>query len=167
MKGLQPKIDKLYRGGAPAALLFTILCCVRSNEVRGARWEEFDFDAMTWTVPPERTKGGVLHTIPISKAAAALVAERLDNGLVFPGHRSKPMSDNTLRMIIRRSGDNTTTVHGFRSSFKDSTDVAKAPTKCRRCVSVIWSGRRRAAPMRGLMRSRTGGNCWSDGLIML
>ena len=48
VKGLQPKIDKLYRGGAPAALLFTILCCVRSNEVRGARWEEFDFDAMTY-----------------------------------------------------------------------------------------------------------------------
>jgi len=125
---LQTKFEKRYRGGAPAALLFTILCCVRSNEVRGARWEEFDFDAMTWTVPPERTKGGVEHTIPISKAAAALVSERLDNGLVFPGHRSKPMSDNTLRMVIRRSGDNTTTVHGFRSSFKDwATDIAKVP----------------------------------------
>ena len=146
VKGLQPKIDKLYRGGAPAALLFTILCCVRSNEVRGARWEEFDFDAMTWTVPPERTKGGVLHTIPISKAAAALVAERLDNGLVFPGHRSKPMSDNTLRMIIRRSGDNTTTVHGFRSSFKDSTDVAKAPDEVSEmCLGhLVGSAPRRA-----------------------
>ena len=125
---LQDKIKNQYRGGSPAALLFTILCCVRSKEVRGARWEEFDFRSMTWTVPPERTKGGQVHTIPISSAAAALLEERHSEGLVFPGHRNQPMSDNTLRQVIRRSGDNTTTVHGFRSSFKDwATDVAKVP----------------------------------------
>ena len=33
-------------------LAFTILTAVRCQEARGARWDEIDFKARIWTVPP-------------------------------------------------------------------------------------------------------------------
>ena len=38
------------------ALKFLILTFVRSGELRGARWEEFDFEKNEWRIPVERMK---------------------------------------------------------------------------------------------------------------
>jgi integrase len=45
-------------GIAPRALEFLILTNLRSNSVRGTRWDEIDFDAKVWKVPGDRMKGG-------------------------------------------------------------------------------------------------------------
>jgi integrase len=105
------------------ALLFTILTAARSGEVRGAQWDEFDFDAHTWTVPAARMKGGRLHIVPLSDAAFEIVQMLHRNRaseFVFFGSKKQPLSDGTLTKVLRDKGLSYT-VHGFRSSFRDWT----------------------------------------------
>jgi integrase len=90
--------------------------------VLGARWEEIDFQAEVWTVPPERMKGGREHRVPLSDRAIAILAELHQvrvSEFVFPGFkRGKPLSNMALEAVLRRAQTNVTT-HGFRSSFRD------------------------------------------------
>jgi integrase len=103
------------------ALLFTILTAARSGEVRGARWEEFDFEARTWTVPAARMKGGRVHVVPLSDAAFEIIQKLHQSraaDYVFFGVKKQPLSDGTLTKVLRDKGMSYT-VHGFRSSFRD------------------------------------------------
>jgi integrase len=47
---------------------------VRTIELRGAEWKEFDLDAGVWTIPAERMKMREKHIVPLSKQAIALYA---------------------------------------------------------------------------------------------
>ena len=101
------------------ALRFLVLTAARSGEVRGARWEEFDFNAKVWLIPAERMKAGRPHRVPLSAEAIRLLEEMRPfarAGLVFPG-RSGPISDMTLSMFLRRN-ECAARPHGFRSSFR-------------------------------------------------
>lgn len=62
------------RGVAARAVEFAILTAARSGEVRGATWNEVDFDARLWVVPAERIKAGKEHRVPMSNAAMAMLA---------------------------------------------------------------------------------------------
>ena len=107
--------------GTKLAFEFLVLTAARSGEVRGARWEEVDTEARTWTVPADRMKGGVPHRVPLSDAALAVLeaARELPGpGLIFPGQRGKPLSDNTVSKLLRELGVEAVP-HGFRSSFRD------------------------------------------------
>jgi integrase len=42
-----------------------ILTGSRRSEVGGMRWSEIDLDKGTWTLPKERSKNGLAHTLPI------------------------------------------------------------------------------------------------------
>ena len=102
---------------------FLALTACRSGEVRGARWEEVDLDAATWTVPAERMKGGRPHRVPLSEQAIVVLEEArgLDNGsgLVFPAPRSgSELSDMAFAQLLRRLGLDFVP-HGLRSSFRD------------------------------------------------
>lgn len=117
-------------GNGAAALRFLILTAARSNEVRGARWEEFDLDAATWTIPAERMKAGREHVVPLSTAALKILkAQPRENDLVFPAPRGGQLSDMTVLQVLRRMGAQST-VHGFRATFKtwatDNTTHANA-----------------------------------------
>ena len=61
------------RAYAKDALEFVILTATRSAEVRGARWEEIDLDAMTWTILAERYKTDTEHVVPLSRMAIAVL----------------------------------------------------------------------------------------------
>ena len=108
------------------ALQFTVLTAGRSGEVRGAVWGEIDLEARTWTVPPERMKADKIHVVPLSPEALAVLA-RAGSGLfseegdrlIFPGLKSKPLSDMTIAKALKTAGYGAFTVHGFRSSFRD------------------------------------------------
>src|SRR5262249_38018999 len=52
-------------GGAARALEFLALCASRTGEVLGARWDEVDLNAKTWTIPASRMKGGREHVVPL------------------------------------------------------------------------------------------------------
>lgn len=108
------------------ALRMAILTALRSGEVRGARWSEFDLEAGVWTVPAERMKMKRPHRVPLSEPALAILraARSMPNaqpgadGLVFPGNSGKPLSDMTLTKILRDMKQ-PFHVHGMRSSFRD------------------------------------------------
>jgi integrase len=104
------------------ALEFAILTAARTNEVIGAKWAEFDFDAGVWTVPAERMKGGKEHQVPLSKRAIAILHDlpRERGGYVFPGAKAKaPLSNMAMLELLRGMDSNGFTVHGFRSTFRD------------------------------------------------
>jgi integrase len=106
------------------ALQVTILTAFRSGEVRGATWNEIDFDAALWTIPVERMKAKREHVVPLSEAALRILrrCKQLRSGgepLIFPRTRPRhPMSDMTLTKLLRELKV-PVTVHGFRSSFRD------------------------------------------------
>jgi integrase len=106
------------------ALEALILTAARSGEIRGARWNEVDLEAATWTVPAERMKAGKAHNVPLSAAALNVfkraAALRIDaSDLVFHGaKRGRPLSDMTLLKVLRDMKE-PFTVHGFRSAFRD------------------------------------------------
>jgi integrase len=106
------------------ALQFLVLTAARSGEIRKARWRDINPDAREWHMPPEKTKTGKLHIVPLPPAAFALLEQihgmfgLEPDDLVFPGINGM-MSDGTLAKALRTSGGGQFTVHGFRSSFRD------------------------------------------------
>lgn len=110
-------------GVAARAVELAILTAARSGEVRGATWEEIDFDAGMWIVPAERMKAKKEHRIPLSSKALALLKTQKDaypEGFAFPGMKAdKPLSDMSLTAVLRRMERHDITVHGFRSTFRD------------------------------------------------
>jgi integrase len=109
-------------GVVARALEFLILTAARSTEVLGARWDEFDLGTAVWTIPPARMKGGREHRVPLSPRAVEVLREmeqvRLSE-FVFPGmRRASPLGVTAFAsLVLRMRAD--TTVHGFRSAFRD------------------------------------------------
>jgi len=104
------------------ALRLIVLTFVRTGELRGARWEEFDIDQREWRIPAERMKMRSPHIVPLSPQALAVIEElkpltgHFD--LLFPSQRDnrKPISENTLLYALYRLGyHRRATVHGFRA----------------------------------------------------
>jgi len=146
------------RGRAPLALRFTILTAARSGEVRHMTWGEVQGDV--WRVPASRMKGGREHRVPLSDAARALL-DGLPGGeadaLVFEGARpGRPLSDMTLAAVLKRSGRDGITVHGFRSSFSTwCAETTDTPLEVREAALAHASGDKVAAAyQRGDMFAR-------------
>lgn len=57
------------------ALKLIVLTFVRTGELRGARWEEFDVDQGEWRIPAERMKMRSPHIVPLSSQALAVIEE--------------------------------------------------------------------------------------------
>ena len=104
------------------AFEFLVLSACRSGEVRGARWDEIDIEAATWTVPALRTKAGREHRVPLSTRALGVLDEARaladGSGLVFPSLTGRALASNTLSGLCGDS-DIRCVPHGFRSSFRD------------------------------------------------
>ncbi|WP_442772637.1 tyrosine-type recombinase/integrase [Paenirhodobacter enshiensis] len=125
-------------GMGSRALEFLALCASRSQEVRGARWDEIDMDKALWTIPAERMKMDREHRVPLTPEAVALLKALprfVDNPLVFPAPRGGEMSDMTLSATMRRLhaadlaegkegfldrvSKRPAVPHGLRSTFRD------------------------------------------------
>ncbi|MBS4689357.1 tyrosine-type recombinase/integrase [Aeromonas sobria] len=111
-----------------ALLSFVILTGCRSGEARSMRWEELDLDAAIWTIPADRMKTQVIHRIPLSLQAMAVLEKvrGLHGEWVFPSPRKQvPLTDMALTTLLRRVEAQSTTperlatAHGFRSTFRD------------------------------------------------
>jgi integrase len=103
------------------ALELLILTAARSGEIRNATWSEIDLAKHLWTIPADRMKAGKEHTVPLSKAAVALLKALSRVGdYIFPGAiEGKPLSDMALMQQLRGLDANGYKVHAFRSSFRD------------------------------------------------
>lgn len=112
-----------YQGGPYTRLAMQLMALtfVRTSELIGARWGEFDLQAAEWRIPPERMKMKTPHIVPLSPQAVEVlkVLHTLSGGreLLFPGERdhAKPMSNNTILKALERMGyKGRMTGHGFR-----------------------------------------------------
>ena len=118
---------------AKLALRLVVLTACRTGEVLGARWDEFDREARVWVIPPDRMKAGKEHRVPLTAAVEKVLeqAEQLNDGsgLVFPSpvRPGNPLSNMALTKVLRDNGlAERTTVHGFRSAFRDwAADTSK------------------------------------------
>jgi integrase len=121
------KYDSEYNGNLLTKLAFKllILTFVRSGEIRGAKWEEIDWEKKQWKVPAERMKvKDQPHIVPLSRQALEIL-EQLRSisghnvcGYIFPSQTSprKVMSENTFLRVIDVMGyKGQSTAHGFRS----------------------------------------------------
>ncbi|MDE0036641.1 MAG: tyrosine-type recombinase/integrase [Gammaproteobacteria bacterium] len=162
------RASKAHRATA-LAFEFLVLTACRSGEVRGARWDEVDDVAATWTVPPERMKAGLEHRVPLSGRAVAVLDEAREisdqSGLVFPSPTGRVLSDSTLSKLLRELGIGAVP-HGFRSSFRDwaaeRTDVAREV--CELALAHVNSDRVEAAYRRSDLfeRRRDLMQAWSE-----
>jgi integrase len=137
------------------AFEFLILTAARTSEVIGARWEEIDREAKTWTIPKHRIKAGREHRVPLSPRCLEILAraEALADGgpFVFPGRRpERPLSSMVFLMLLRRLKRDDIVVHGFRSSFRDwaaeSTHFPRAV--CEAALAHVVKDRTEAAYFR-------------------
>lgn len=93
---------------------------VRTSELIGARWGEFQEDV--WIIPEERMKLRLPHVVPLSSHVRTLLEElkpMTDESpfvLASPFHPQSPISNNTLLFALYRLGyRGRMTGHGFRS----------------------------------------------------
>lgn len=112
-----------YQGAAITRLAMKLMAMtfVRTTELIGARWAEFDLDAARWDIPAERMKMKTPHIVPLSAQAVNLLKTlQLITGhsvMLFPGERDheKSMSNNTILKALERMGyKGRMTGHGFR-----------------------------------------------------
>lgn len=139
---------------AALALEFTILTACRTNEVLGACWEEIDLDKRVWTIPAARMKAAREHRVPLSPRSLEILRAMRKQSLesfVFPGPRPKaPLSTMAMAMLLRRMKAEST-VHGFRSSFRDwASETTSFPHEvCEMALAHAIDNKAEAAYRRG------------------
>lgn len=124
------EINKLYKRLKDVqdiphlATRFICLTACRSAEAREMRIEEVDFKEKVWTLPANRCKTHKEHRVPLSDEAITVILQAmgLNNGqgqFVFE-YRKKPIYDKAVLVAVKDAAqDQSMTLHGFRSSFRD------------------------------------------------
>ena len=114
------------------ALRFLILAAAKSGEVRGATWDEIDFEKALWSLPAARMKNAKRHRVPLGKEAITILEKR--RGLstckyVFEGQKpNRPISDMAMLSLMRKRFPELDAVpHGFRSTFRDWAENQSYP----------------------------------------
>jgi integrase len=116
------------------ALHIILLTLSRKSELLLARWENVNFEAGEWLIPPENAKTAKPHIVYLSTQVAAMLRELKalagNSELVMPGRGSltKPFAANALNKALegltfdmdpltihdlRRTGATVLTEHGF------------------------------------------------------
>ncbi len=113
--------------GSPLVVLaarLLILTGVRTGELRGAFWSEFELEKAVWEIPAERMKMKRPHLVPLSTQALEIVQQlKVMTGqypLVFPGRNDprKTMSEASINQVFKRIGyTGKVTGHGFRHTM--------------------------------------------------
>lgn len=105
------------------ALRLLLLTFVRTIELRGAKWQEIDWDDALWRIPAERMKANTAHVVPLSSQALDVLRKvNTHSGhleYVFPNDHnfSTYMSENAMLYALYRMGYHSrATGHGFRST---------------------------------------------------
>jgi integrase len=106
------------------ALKLMLLTFVRTTELRGAEWNEIDFEKAEWRLPAARMKMKEPHIVPLSTQTLDILTElkQLTSQwkYLFPNSH-KPgfgfMSENTMLFALYRMGyRGRTTIHGLRAT---------------------------------------------------
>ena len=110
-------------------ILFT---AARSEEARAARFDQMDLSARLWTIPPERSKNGEVHPIPLSAPAVRLIEERravVRGPWLFPASTREGYMDHpqhAVEKVRRLSGVSDFRLHDLRRTV--ATGLAELGT---------------------------------------
>ena len=129
--GVLARIREAGRAGAgrdddvaALALELLILTATRPAAVREARWDQFDLERRTWTIPAERMASGRPHVVPLSRQAMDVldrVRRRVaGTGLLFryrSGGGLRPLSPHKLASFMRALQLGVVP-SGFRAGFR-------------------------------------------------
>ncbi len=78
--GLGPIVGPMFR--------LRTMTLQRGAEIATMRWDDVDMEGGWWTIPPERSKNGLAHRVPVSAQALDVLKElegyRHESGWVFP-----------------------------------------------------------------------------------
>jgi integrase len=106
------------------ALEVAILTFARTIEVQNMRRSQLDLESGVWDLGTLDTKNERLKRTPLPRQALAYLREiyesRVNDEFVFPGRSlAKPISNMTMLKHLKQiTGDETLTVHGFRTTFR-------------------------------------------------
>ncbi|MGR4929293.1 tyrosine-type recombinase/integrase [Bradyrhizobium sp. CAR08] len=105
---------------AAAALEWTILTAVRSDNTFAATWPEVDFEKRVWTIPAARMKADADLRVPLTDRAIEIL-NNLDatTAYIFSGENPKKKLPHEKMLKALKAIQPGLTVHGFRSTFKD------------------------------------------------
>ncbi len=124
------ELPELLRAISTASIKYTTRCLiewqlhtmVRPSEAAGARWDEIDMEAATWTIPAERMKRKKEHIVPLSHQCLTLLELMQPisskSAYVFPSDRDprKHANPATANMALKRMGfEKQLVAHGLRS----------------------------------------------------
>lgn len=98
---------------------------LRDNSIRGAKWNEVNFEDAIWTVPAERMKSRRMHQVPLPLQALKALQDlksltyKGEHSYIFPANgKYGYMSENTIRQALHKLGFQVT-AHGMRSLITD------------------------------------------------
>ena len=93
----------------------------RVGEITGMRREEIEINLAVWTLPEERVKNGVAHSVPLPEIAVAIIRPRLNAKarFVFPGRSgTAPLvataPNRAVQRNIKQLGLARFTIHDLR-----------------------------------------------------
>ncbi|TVL32936.1 integrase domain-containing protein [Shewanella xiamenensis] len=131
MATLKPEeLPELMLALANASIKRTTRCLIewqlhtmtRPSEAASTRWDEFNFEEKTWTIPAEKMKKRRVHTIPLTEQMLALLETMKPisghRPYVFPSDRNplEHCNSQTANMALKRMGfANRLVSHGLRS----------------------------------------------------
>jgi integrase len=104
-------------------ILISLLTGARRSNVLSMRWDEINFDRITWTIP--LTKNGESHTLPLVPAAIDVLKTRQKNNInsspwVFPGTGASGHLVETKKpwkRILNKAGIKDLRIHDLRRSL--------------------------------------------------
>ena len=114
---------EVYQGKQITRLAMKLMAMtfVRTSELIGAKWTEFDLEAGRWDIPAQRMKMRTPHIVPLARQALEVLEMLRDlagsSEWLFPGdhNAAQPMSNNTILAALERMGfKGKMTGHGFR-----------------------------------------------------
>jgi integrase len=112
-----------------------LLTLVRTSELCGARWEEFDLSAAVWRIPAHRMKMRQLHLVPLARQVLEVLASLKtlhgQQEFVLPA-ANRPgtcMDRTTFNQALRRMGFGSDasislTANGFRETAREMLSAA-------------------------------------------
>ena len=89
----------------------------RSGEITRATISEFDFETMVWSIPPERTKNGKWHLLPITPLMHDIIKSQIALNSLNPIYLFQMISDKT------KPQDKSTLSHAVEKLCKREPDL--------------------------------------------
>lgn len=100
------------------AIRMLMLTAVRPAELRLSQWSEFKLSDGMWTIPAERMKTRLEHSVPLTRQVLEVLQQiKVINpdGYLFTIKSDKPISENTINKTLKLAGyHGKQTGHGFR-----------------------------------------------------